>query len=382
MDKLGAEIFALIQDQHPAKIRSLSNRIRSTPIENCASLSGHFSTDIANQLLDDVLKQWQRVGCSSDELAGLVAGASIGYIEQKERERVQLVWSGPDLKQFPVRRSEQVLLELINGAEESLFIVSFVLVNVPSIEDAIAKAVERGVDVRMLIESEDKKEDSDNFRETVVRLYDSISGIMLYVWPRANRENTQGGFARVHAKCAVVDDNKAFVTSANLTSAALDKNIEVGIQLTGGNIPLGISKQLKAMITSKEIIPYAINNLNQESKDKQPKPISLDELPDVLEQSESAIVQFQNENLNIAEARVFGRYSSSQDKPKMNSVVVIEHDGEIMMGKITWTLQQETKNAEEKFYYVSIRGFKPTQRFRLSEHQWSEFYPLAIEITK
>ena len=33
----------------------------------------------------------------------------------------------------------------------------------------------------------------------------------------------------LHAKAVVVDDRAAFVTSANLTEAALDRNIEVGV---------------------------------------------------------------------------------------------------------------------------------------------------------
>lgn len=381
MDRLGAAIFNLIQDQHPAKVRSLSNRIKSTALENASSLKGHFSTDTANKLLDDALVEWQRLGCSSDEFAGLVAGASIGYVEERKRENVELVWTGPDLKQFPVRRSEQVLLDVINASDESLFIVSFVLVNVPSIEDAIAKAVERGVDVRMLIESEDK-ENSDDFRETVGRLYDSIPGIMLYVWPRENRENTGGGFARVHAKCAVADSRTAFVTSANLTSAALDKNIEMGVQVSGGNIPPAIYRQLKAMISSKEILPYAINRIKQEPKSKQPKPISLKELSGALEQSETAIVQFQNEKQDIEETRIFGRCDKNKDKPKANSVVVIKHGDEILVGKYTWTRQQDMNNTEQKFYLVSIRGFKSTESFKLLESEWEEFYPLAVEVTQ
>ena len=38
----------------------------------------------------------------------------------------------------------------------------------------------------------------------------------------------------VHAKAAIADRNKAFLTSANLTGHALNKNIEVGPLLTGG----------------------------------------------------------------------------------------------------------------------------------------------------
>lgn len=35
--------------------------------------------------------------------------------------------------------------------------------------------------------------------------------------------------ASLHAKCVVVDDERAFVTSANLTEAAQERNIEAGV---------------------------------------------------------------------------------------------------------------------------------------------------------
>ena len=46
--------------------------------------------------------------------------------------------------------------------------------------------------------------------------------------PRENNDGT------VHAKAAIADRNKAFLTSANPTGHALNKNIEAGPLLTGG----------------------------------------------------------------------------------------------------------------------------------------------------
>ena len=39
----------------------------------------------------------------------------------------------------------------------------------------------------------------------------------------------EGGAGVLHAKAVVVDDEAVFVTSANLTEAALDRNIEIGL---------------------------------------------------------------------------------------------------------------------------------------------------------
>lgn len=256
MDKLLEAVYKLVIDQSAHKINALSSQIKKHSVEDSLTLNNYFATETANRALVGVLDEWQRIGCSSDEMAGILRGASHSYLSERASEQVQVVWTGPDLNQIPVRRSEQILLELINSAKSSLFLVSFVLVNIPTVEEAIRQAIEREVDVRMLLESEDK-DGSSGFRNTIKRLQSDIPGLKLYVWPREKRESIEGGFARVHAKCVVVDQVSTFLTSANLTSAALDKNIEMGVHIQGGNIPPTIYQQFIGMIRAKEIAPYA-----------------------------------------------------------------------------------------------------------------------------
>lgn len=377
MDLLLNAIYQMVLDQHSAKVNALASRIRHTDVDNAAALKNYFATAAANKALDNLLEHWQRVSCTSEELAGLIVGASYGYLSEKERERVELVWTGPDLNQFPVRRSEQVLMDIINSANESLFIVSFVLINIPMVESAIKHAVDRGVDVRMLLESEDK-ENSGDFLNTVVRLHKHIPGIMLYVWPRANRESLEGGFARVHAKCAVADKTNAFVTSANLTSAALDKNIEMGVQINGGSIPYGIYRQLTSMISAKEIVPFAVNQFTAKSSDSKPSIIPIDNVSKQLGSDKTVLVSFKNEKLDIEEVRAFTRCDSNDERPKANSVVLICHESKILVGKYVWSKQQDIEN-KKQFYLVSVRGFGTTQNIRINEEDWGGFMPLAME---
>ena len=157
MNNLLDAVYELVVDQHDQKVKGLSSLIKNCSVEEALTLKNYFATEAANKTLTIVLEEWQRVACTPDEMAGLLTGASHGYLSEKAREQIQLVWTGPDLNQIPVRRSQQILLELINSAESSIFLVSFVLVNIPSVENAIRQALERGVDVRMLLESEDKE---------------------------------------------------------------------------------------------------------------------------------------------------------------------------------------------------------------------------------
>lgn len=54
--------------------------------------------------------------------------------------------------------------------------------------------------------------------------------------------------ACLHAKCVVVDDARAFVTSANLTEAAQDRNIEAGVLLDDPVFARSLRKQFESLI--------------------------------------------------------------------------------------------------------------------------------------
>ncbi|MDA7737424.1 DISARM system phospholipase D-like protein DrmC [Porticoccus sp.] len=377
MDKLLNAVYELVLDQHSNKVCALTSMIKKCSVEDALTLKNFFATEAANSALTRVLEEWQRLGCSSDEMAGILRGASHGYLSEKAREQVQLVWTGPDLNQIPVRRSEQILLELINSAQSSLFLVSFVLVNIPKIEDAIREALERGVDVRMLLESEDK-EGSNHFRDTIKRLQMDIPGLTLYVWPRERRESIEGGFARVHAKCAVADQVNAFLTSANLTSAALDKNIEMGVHIQGGSVPLTIYQQFIGMIRAKEITPYAADRYLLKTTNE-PAATPVAQLADNFEVGSKKLLSFQNANLDVEEQRLFIALGDDEERPKINSIVLIRHENRWLVGKYAWSKQQDTEGGRV-FYLVTVRGFGPKLQFEVEENNWESFRPRAVEI--
>lgn len=61
-----------------------------------------------------------------------------------------------------------------------------------------------------------------------------------------------GNFAggRVHAKVAVADERFCFVSSANLTGHAMEKNMEAGVLVRGGATPRDLHRHLEALVTT------------------------------------------------------------------------------------------------------------------------------------
>ncbi|MDY0004853.1 MAG: phospholipase D-like domain-containing protein, partial [Polyangia bacterium] len=67
----------------------------------------------------------------------------------------------------------------------------------------------------------------------------------IYTWKQKPEPFVDG---KVHAKVAVVDGERAFITSANLTGYALEKNMEAGVAIHGGPVPLTLRNHLQALI--------------------------------------------------------------------------------------------------------------------------------------
>ncbi len=58
-----------------------------------------------------------------------------------------------------------------------------------------------------------------------------------------------------HAKALVVDDETAFVTSANLTEAAFDRNLELGVLSRDRTLAAGLARHFRILIDQEQLLP-------------------------------------------------------------------------------------------------------------------------------
>lgn len=190
---------------------------------------------------------WESSGVSGAAVA-LALHASASAVEGvRGEQRVSVVWTGPASHEVPVRSTGAVLTEVIEEAEESLIVVSFAAYRVASILEALQAAAGRGVDIKLVLESavESKGKVSHDAKAAFDALGDTAS---FYVWPAQLRVSAASDHAAMHAKCAVADHRVAFVTSANLTSAAMTDNMELGLVVHGGDVPRRIANHFEALI--------------------------------------------------------------------------------------------------------------------------------------
>ncbi len=171
---------------------------------------------------------------SPGELAFALRAACAVEARHREEPQLELVWSGPTFQPFRVRRTDEVLLELIEQAKFRLTLVSFALYRVDRLSQALAAAVQRGVAIRMFMELH--KEKSPDLQA----LYGNFlaTNIRYYAWSEEQRlRSAQGGHGVLHAKTLVADNHQLLVSSANLTEYAMSLNIELGLVVRGGVLP-------------------------------------------------------------------------------------------------------------------------------------------------
>jgi phosphatidylserine/phosphatidylglycerophosphate/cardiolipin synthase-like enzyme len=114
--------------------------------------------------------------------------------------------------------------------------------------------VKSGLHAKLLLNIQRKRGDTTAAEQLVRRFADRFWKIdwpgsarpSVYYDPRALEPDGPGGV--LHAKEVVADDEVVFVTSANLTEAAFDRNIELGLLVRDRALALSVLSHFRGLI--------------------------------------------------------------------------------------------------------------------------------------
>lgn len=248
MDELLDAIAALVSLVSPEKVQAVAALVRRTEASKAAAeLLSVVGTPLASTVVEQLAVTWKNTELGSDELASMLLAASHVYTKAATEQSTELVWTGPTTPFVSARRTEQALLQVINSAEQSLFITSFVAYDVSTIVKALNAANDRGVVISMLLELSQDHGGSITF-DAIGKMRTLVPVAKLYAWHEKS-DSFAGG--RVHAKVAVADGGMCFITSANLTGHAMEKNMEAGVLISGGNVPRLLQDHLQSLVDTK-----------------------------------------------------------------------------------------------------------------------------------
>jgi phosphatidylserine/phosphatidylglycerophosphate/cardiolipin synthase-like enzyme len=180
---------------------------------------------------------------------------------QEVADRIQLVWSGTEIEAGTRSRdTSAVVQELFDRARQYVLVASFVLETNRRAAEGVLGALARRMEenpalaVRLYVNVKREHHDRDStdgkilreFAEGFERTWPGKRLPEVYYDPRAL---TSGGKTRasMHAKCIVVDDEHALVSSANFTEAAHERNIEAGIRLEDPQIAQALRIQFETL---------------------------------------------------------------------------------------------------------------------------------------
>jgi len=208
----------------------------------------------------ETLSELARLG-----VAGPVAATWIRSLEEAalRTPRPDLVWSGPEVPDLYARDTRRVYEELLGSAERSVWVSTYVFFDGPRAFDVLACRMDERPDLRvaLLLNIQRRRGDTAAAPELVRRFADHFwetdwpgsSRPRVYYDPRSLELEGPGGV--LHAKAVVTDEEAVFVTSANLTEAALDRNLELGLLVRDHALALSVSSYFRGLIDQGLLLP-------------------------------------------------------------------------------------------------------------------------------
>lgn len=182
-------------------------------------------------------------------IAGALMVARHVHDDWRNRQQLELFWTGPTPAHSKLRHTEQVLIELVKGARERLLLFMYALWRHAPLVHALESAVARGVAITLLVDSTDPAAGGPKVDVAKALGPKVAAAARVYEWARDRRQpDVQGNTGVVHVKCAVADGREALISSANLTGHALDLNMELGLRVVGGPVPRQVERHFRGLI--------------------------------------------------------------------------------------------------------------------------------------
>jgi phosphatidylserine/phosphatidylglycerophosphate/cardiolipin synthase-like enzyme len=177
-----------------------------------------------------------------------------------------LVWSGPEVPGLYARDTRRVYEELLGSAERSIWASTYAFFEGHKAFEVLARRMEARPELRvtLLLNIQRKRGDNTASEQLVRRFADRFwktdwpgsSHPHVFYDPRALAPEGPDGV--LHAKAVVAYDESVFVTSANLTEAALDRNIELGVLIRDRAFALTICGYFQTLIDRDLLKPLPL----------------------------------------------------------------------------------------------------------------------------
>ncbi|MCY8554720.1 phospholipase D-like domain-containing protein [Bacillus haynesii] len=149
------------------------------------------------------------------------------YSDQQQQSSIEFVATVPSEVDVRLRKTIAVIREMIHGAQNTILVTGYAVSEyVDEIMERVLEKALAGVNVDIFL---DRNPQTDRYIENI-RGRNLPSNFNVYVYKGSQ------GYSSLHAKVIMVDEEKAFVSSANLSYNGIVNNIEIGTLVDGEKV--------------------------------------------------------------------------------------------------------------------------------------------------
>jgi phosphatidylserine/phosphatidylglycerophosphate/cardiolipin synthase-like enzyme len=248
-----AELAKALRSQrldHPYSISALQRLVDETAVASAA------------QALQDLANQ----GFTAGQIGVLIEYLLIARGQRRVAEDlIDLVTSGPEAPGITNRSTSVVVRELFAHAHRSVLVAGYAVYQGQKVFQALSERMASvpELSVKLFLDISRGHRDtsaSSEIRRRFVHKFRTkdwpVGGKLpqVYFDPRSLESEPQKR-SSLHAKCIVVDGTKVFVSSANFTEAAQERNIEVGLLIESPRLAQKITSHFDMLTQTVCLIP-------------------------------------------------------------------------------------------------------------------------------
>ena len=243
-----------LADVSTSSLERLVAGLQSGLLKAPVSRSSLVAYGVRGQLdaLSSVLSGHSRAACLA------ILHAVLSERGRAKRPAPELVWTGPEGVQAQARDTAVVLRELFESARKRVVLAGYSFMNAESVLKPLERVmVEHGVEAHFFVDvkqPETPQADEDAFGHAQLDAFLETNWPFttpppaLYCDRRALQPGRGGAYCSLHAKCVAVDSRRAFISSANFTLRAHDRNIETGVLIDDPHFAQRLDRQWMSLV--------------------------------------------------------------------------------------------------------------------------------------
>ena len=247
----------------PTELNVLAASIRSGRVtfpcstQSLQRIVGTADGDSISKRLGDLMS----LGMTTEAVSACLELVAESVVSRPPLEDlVDLVTTGPEAGGVANRSTAVVVTDLFRNAQRSVLVAGYAIYQGQKIFQSLAEQMELYPDlqVRMFLDVPRTHGDTSSINDQIARF---VHAFKTSQWPIRARmpqvycceqimETQTDKPGSLHAKCIAVDNAQVFVSSANFTEAAQDRNIEVGLLVRSAVLSERLTRFVEALVDS------------------------------------------------------------------------------------------------------------------------------------